>query len=240
MFVGVVGVVGVVWVVRVVEVVEVVEVEAIEVRGEMATERASEGQASAEAEREELPFKRIFGKWDISEVQIRDIGMAKHISLAPVSALHTGGRHAKQQFAKSKVCIVERLINKMMRTEHNTGKKLKAYNIVKRAFDIIYERTGENPVQLLVDAIQNAGPREDTVRLRFGGIIVPKAVDVSSQRRIDQALLFIAQGAQRCAFKSKKSIAECLAEEIIAAARGAKCYAISKREEKERIAKAAR
>ncbi len=184
--------------------------------------------------------RKVFGRWDISEVHIEDIGIAKHISLTPISALHTGGRYAKQKFAKSKVCIVERLINKMMRTEHNTGKKLKAYNIVKNAFDIIHEKTGENPVQILVYAIQNAGPREDTVRLRFGGIIVPKAVDVSSQRRIDQALMFIAQGAQNCAFKSKKSIEECLADEIIAAARNMKCFAINKKEEKERIAKAAR
>ncbi len=188
----------------------------------------------------QMQFDKIFDKWDISEVKIEDIGVEKHVSLQPVSALHTGGRHAKQQFEESKVCIVERLINKLMRAEKNTGKKLKTYKVVKKAFDLIYEATGENPLQVLVDAIQNTGPREETIRLRFGGILVPKAVDVSSQRRVEQAMRFIVQGAQKCAFKSSKSIERCLADELIAAARNTKCYSISKKEEKERIARAAR
>ncbi len=188
----------------------------------------------------QMHFDKIFDKWDISEVEIKDMGLEKHISLQPVSALHTGGRHAKQQFEESKVCIVELLINKLMRSEKNTGKKLKTYKSVKNAFDLIYESTSMNPLQVLVDAIQNAGPLEETIRLRFGGILVPKAVDVSSQRRIEQALRYITQGAQKCAFKSKRSIERCLADELIAAAKNAKCHTISKKEERERIARAAR
>ena len=188
----------------------------------------------------QMHFDKIFDKWDISEVEIKDIGLEKHISLQPVSALHSGGRHAKQQFEESRVCIVELLINKLMRTEKNTGKKLKNYKSVKNAFDQIYESTSMNPLQVLVDAIRNAGPLEETIRLRFGGILVPKAVDVSSQRRIEQALRYITQGAQKCAFKSKRSIERCLADELIAAAKNAKCHSISKKEERERIARAAR
>ena len=187
-----------------------------------------------------VQFDKIFDKWDVSEVKIKDRGLEKHMSLQPVSALHTGGRHAKQQFEETKICIVERLINNLMRTEKNSGKKLKAHRIVETAFDLIHEATGENPLQVLVDAVQNAGPREETIRLRFGGILVPKAVDVSSQRRVNQALRIIAQGVQKCAFKSKKSIERCLADELMAAAKNMKCYSISKKEEKERIAKAAR
>jgi small subunit ribosomal protein S7 len=186
----------------------------------------------------QLHFDRVFDKWDISEVKIEDIGIEKLINLQPVSALHTGGRHAKQSYEK--VCVVEFLINKLMRTEKNTGKKQKTYKIVKNAFDLIYKDTGDNPVQVLVNALQNAGPVEETIRLRFGGILVPKAVDVSSQRRVEEALRFIVQGAQKCAFKSKKSIERCLADELIAAARNAKCHSINKKEEKERIARAAR
>ena len=187
-----------------------------------------------------VQFDKIFDKWSIADVKIADVGVERHISLQPVSALHSGGRYAKQQFEESKVCIVERLINNLMRTEKNSGKKLKAYTIVETAFDLIHELTGENPVQVLVDAIQHAGPREETIRLRFGGIMVPKAVDVSSQRRVNQALSFIAQGTQKCAFKSKKSIERCLADELIAAAKNQKCFSINKKEEKERIAKASR
>ena len=187
-----------------------------------------------------MSLDKIFDKWELSEVEIRDIGMENHVNIQPMSALHTEGRHARQQFGKAKVCIVERLINKLMLTEKNTGKKLKSYNIVKKAFDIVNETTKENPVQVLLDALKNVGPREGIVRLRFGGILVPKAVDLSSQRRVDQALLFIAKGAQKCAFKSKRSIEQCLADELIAAAKNIKCYSISKKEERERIAKAAR
>jgi small subunit ribosomal protein S7 len=188
----------------------------------------------------QMHFDKIFDKWDISEVTVADVGLEQHISLKPVSALHTGGRHAKQQFEESKVCIVELLINKMMQSEKNTGKKMKTYKIVRDAFDIIHESTSMNPLQVLVDAIRNAGPREETIRLRFGGILVPKAVDVTSQRRVDQALRYITQGAQKCAFKSKRSIELCLADELIAAAKNAKCFSVSKKEEKERIARAAR
>ncbi|MGB2728513.1 MAG: 30S ribosomal protein S7 [Halobacteriota archaeon] len=187
-----------------------------------------------------MPFDKIFDKWDIAEVKISDVGVERHTSLQPVSVLHTGGRHAKQQFEQSKVCVVERLINKLMLGERNTGKKVKIYKIVKNAFDLIYEDTKENPVQLLVDAIQNVGPREETIRLRFGGILVPKPVDVTSQRKVDQALLFIAHGTQKCAFKSKRSVERCLANEIMNAAKNAKCYSVSKKEEKERMARAAR
>jgi small subunit ribosomal protein S7 len=188
----------------------------------------------------QMHFDKIFDKWDISEVEIKDAGLEQHISLQPVSALHTGGRHAKQQFEESKVCIVELLINKLMRSEDNTGKKQKTYKIVKNAFDQIYETTGMNPLQVLVDAIKNAGPLEDTIRLRFGGILVPKAVDVTSQRRIEQALRYISQGVQKCAFKSKRSMERCLADELIAASKNAKCFSTSKKEERERIARAAR
>jgi len=186
-------------------------------------------------------LKKVFGKWDPEEVEIKDLGIKCYINLKPVLVPHTCGRHSKQIFAKSEQSIVERLINKMMRKEHNTGKKIKAYNIVKRAFDIIHERTGNNPLQVLVDAIANAGPREEIVRLKYGGIVVPKAVDTSSQRRVDQALMFIAQGAWQRSFKNRKSIEECLADEIIAAANyDVKCYAISQKESKERVAEGAR
>lgn len=186
-------------------------------------------------------MNKIFGKWDLSEVRVQDRGVEKYINLKPILVPHTDGRHSKQQFNKSDLSIVERLINKIMRKEHNTGKKQKAYKIVKDAFEIINKKTGKNPVQLLVDAIANAGPREEVVRLKYGGIAVPKAVDTSSQRRVDLALMFIAQGAIESSFKKKKSIEESLALEIIAAANyDAKCYSISKKEGKERVAKSAR
>lgn len=185
-------------------------------------------------------MSKIFGKWDVSDVKIDDLGIKQYVNLESVLLPNTGGK-AVQQFSKSRVSIIERLINKVMRSEKNTGKKQKAYNIVRDAFDIVYAKTKENPIQFLIKAIENAGPREEIVRLKYGGISVPKAVDTSTQRRVDQALMFIVQGAQRASFKSKRRIEECLASEIIAASRyDVKCYSVSRKGEKERVAKAAR
>ncbi len=182
----------------------------------------------------------MFGKWDISDIKIDDHGIRQYVNIEAVS-VHTGGKMLSQQSSKSEMPIVERLIVKMMQKEHNTGKKHKAYNAVRDAFDIIHGKTKENPIQLLIKAVENAGPKEEIIRLRYGGISVPKAVDTSSQRRVDQALKFITRGAQRAAFKSKRSVEECLASEIIAVAKyDVKSYAIGKKEEKERVAKAAR
>ncbi|MFN3383662.1 MAG: 30S ribosomal protein S7 [Archaeoglobaceae archaeon] len=182
----------------------------------------------------------VFGKYSTKDVEVKDPALKSYICLKPTFTLHTHGRHF-DPFSKEKVFIVERLINKVMRKEKNTGKKMGAYNLVREAFEIIERRTKKNPIQVLVDAIVNAGPREEVVRLKYGGIAVPKAVDTSSLRRIDVALRNIVEGARRAAFKSKKSIAYCLADEIIAAANNdTKSYAVSKKEEVERVAKSAR
>lgn len=184
---------------------------------------------------------KVFEKWDPAEVEIEDLSIKRYVNLKPVSVFHTGGRHARQQFKKSEQHIVERLINKMMRNETNTGKKQKAYQIVEDAFDIIYERTKENPINVLVKAISHSGPREEVVRLKYGGITVPKAVDTAPQRRVDMALMFITKGAEKAAFKNKRSAAACLADEIISAANAdVRSFAINRKDSVERVAKAAR
>lgn len=184
---------------------------------------------------------KIFGKWDPEEVEIKDLSIKRYFNLRPTVVVHSNGRHARQQFKKSEQHIAERLINKMMRTEHNTGKKQRAYQIVEDAFDIINQRTKENPLTVLARAISNSGPREEVVRLKYGGITVPKAVDTAPQRRVDIALMFVTQGAQRAAFKSKRSAAACLADEIISASKGdVRSFAINRKDGVERVAKAAR
>lgn len=184
---------------------------------------------------------KLFDKWDTTEVEVTDYSLARYINIEPVILPYSGGKHARQQFNKSNQHIVERLINKIMQTEQNTGKKMLAYRIVDGAFDIINRKTKENPLQVLINAVVNAGPREETVRLKYGGIAVPKAVDIAPQRRVDAALRLIAEGAQKASFKSKRSIEDALANEIIAAANyDVKSYSINKKEGKERVAKAAR
>jgi small subunit ribosomal protein S7 len=184
---------------------------------------------------------KVFDKWDPSEVEIEDQSILRYVNLRPTYVMHTGGKHARQQFKKSEQHIVERLINKMMRKEQNTGKKQKTYKIVEDAFEIVHQRTKENPINVLVKAISNAGPREEVVRLKYGGITVPKAVDTSPQRRVDMALMFISKGAQMASFKSKRSVENCLADEIIGAANAdVRSFAINRKDGVERVAKAAR
>jgi small subunit ribosomal protein S7 len=183
----------------------------------------------------------LFNRWDMSEVEIRDPSLLRYVNLHTMIVPHSCGKLAGQQFNKSHMLIVERLINKLMQTENNTGKKELAIRIVREAFETINKKTKKNPVQVLVDAVANSGPREETVRLKYGGINVPKSVDTAPQRRVDVALRFITAGVHQASSKKKKSVSEALADELIAAANGdTRAYAVSKKEEKERIAKAAR
>jgi len=183
----------------------------------------------------------LLGKWDMSEVEVSDISIKKYINIEPVLIPHSGGRHSKKMFGKSEISIVERLINRMMRSGNNTGKKQLAYRIVNDALDIINTKAKKNPVQVLVDAIKHAGPREEVVRLKYGGIAVPKSVDTSPQRRVDTALRLICEGADKAAFKTRRPIADCLATEILAAANSdVKSYSINRKQGAERVARAAR
>src|SRR5437867_12997435 len=101
----------------------------------------------------------------------------------------------------------------MMRTENYTGKKSKSYRVVRSAFEIIEKRTQKNPVQVLVDALEQAAPREEVTRLRFGGISVPRAVDVAPSRRLDIALRCICQVPVSAPFKDRTPVEECRAGE---------------------------
>lgn len=183
----------------------------------------------------------IFGKYDLSEVTVNDGGLAKYIDLTPTNVPHSGGKHANRWFGKSKLSIVERLINNIMRTEKYTGKKLKAYAAVSEAFDIIATKTKKNPVQVLVEGLENAAPREEVTRLQFGGISVPKAVDISPQRRLDIALRNLSTGVVKASTKNKKPISNCIADEIMLAAKGdMTSFSVAKKEEIERVAQSAR
>ncbi|MCC6041543.1 MAG: 30S ribosomal protein S7 [Desulfurococcaceae archaeon] len=184
---------------------------------------------------------KLFGKWSYDWIDVRDPSLKKYICLKPVRLPHTGGRHEHKKFGKAEVPIVERLISKLMMPGRNTGKKHLAYNIVKKAFELIHLKTGENPIQVLVRAIENAAPREDTTRIMYGGIVYHVSVDISPLRRVDVALKHLTEGARLKAFNNPIPIEEALAEEIILAANNdPKSYAIQRKEEIERIALSSR
>ncbi|MFN3909930.1 MAG: 30S ribosomal protein S7 [Candidatus Anstonellaceae archaeon] len=200
--------------------------------------------------------KLLFSKYDFDGVKISDPSLINYISLKPVILPHSFGRHAKKPFEKAKVNLVERLANKLMRggTGRKTsgkvirthgilqGQKTKTMKIVEKAFDILAKRTKQNPIQLLVDAVQNSAPREDFTRVSWGGVSYQVAVDISASRRLDLALRNIAMAAIINAFDNKKTLAEALADEIEFGAKNdlQNSYAIKKKDETERMARAAR
>ena len=199
-----------------------------------------DADAEADSEAEGMAHEALlFGTWDVSEVEYSDPSTERYITVTPVA--HTMGRHASKQFQKSEISVVERLVNRLMQTEENTGHKQKTMKIVREAFEMIHSRTDENPVQVLVRAVENAAPREETVRLKYGGISVPQAVDVAPQRRVDQALKFIADGTQNASYKTPNSAAEALTDVLVGAADyDVQSYAIGQKVESERVAEAAR
>lgn len=184
---------------------------------------------------------KLFGKWSFKDIEIEDPGLKRYISLKPVVVPHSMGRHEHKRFRKANVNIVERLLNNLMRPGKNAGKKAKVINILKHTLEIIYLRTGRNPIEVLTKAVENSAQCEDTTRLSYGGIVYHLSVDISPLRRVDLALRLLSEGARRASMHNPRPVAECLAEELILAANhDMKSYAVAKRHEKERIAKSSR
>jgi small subunit ribosomal protein S7 len=184
---------------------------------------------------------KLFQKWSFKDIKVQDIGLQRYLNLRPVVAPHSMGRHEHQRFRKANVNIVERLINNLMRPGKNAGKKAKTTNIVKQAFEIINLRTGKNPIEVLVKAVENCAPCEDTTRISYGGVVYHQSVDVAPQRRIDLAIRHISEGARATSINNPRSIEECVAEELMLAANNdIKSAGISKRHEIERVAQSSR
>jgi small subunit ribosomal protein S7 len=192
----------------------------------------------------------LFNKWETSNIEINDPGLTRVISLNPSMVIPVSfGRHEHQRLKKAEVNLIERLANKLMRfgkkyaknTGRMGGKKAKSLNVVKTAFEIIYLETGKNPVELLVRAIENSSPNEDTTRIVYGGVVYHVSVDVSPLRRLDLALRFIAEGVRESTYSTPQMIEEALAKEILLASNNdMSSHAIKKKNEQERIAMASR
>ena len=128
----------------------------------------------------------------------------------------------------------------MVGGHRQNGKKQQAVRLFKQTLEIIHLLTGQNPLEVLFEAIYQGGAREDSTRIGSGGTVRRQAVDVSPLRRVNQAIFLICKGARESAFRSIKSFSETLAEEIIAASKGpgqSNSFAVRKKEEIERVAK---
>ncbi|KAL8429961.1 hypothetical protein ACSSS7_006233 [Eimeria intestinalis] len=161
---------------------------------------------------------KLFGRWSFEDVNVSDLSLVDYLAIknkAAVLTPHTSGR--------------------------NSGKKIMAIRIVKHAFEIIALMSDKNPIQVLVQAVERGGPREDSTRIGSAGVVRRQAVDVSPLRRVNQAIYLICTGARLAAFRNLKTMSECLADEIMNCAKeSSNSYAIKKKDEIERVAKANR
>lgn len=184
---------------------------------------------------------RLFGEWSYDGIDVRDIGLKRYLNLDPVYLPHSGGRHEARRFRKSNLNIVERFINGLMKPGSSGGDKIRITDTVRTAFKIINLKTGRNPVEVLVRAIENASPNEDTTRIGYGGVVYRLAVDISPQRRIDLALRFIVKGISEQTFNNVKTLEEIIADQLTGAANNdGNNFAIRRKQEIERIALSSR
>ena len=193
----------------------------------------------------------LFRKWDTTAIEIKDIGLKTAIVCSEKQIIMPldFGRSALKRYNKGQVHIVERLANKLMHfgkkyaknTGRQGGKKHHSLNIVKTAFEIIHLKTGINPVEVLVRAVENSAPNEDTTRIVYGGTVYHVSVDVAPLRRVDLALRFIADAIKEATFSNPKPIEEYIAEHLILAANNdPTAPSIKKKNELERGAQASR
>ena len=195
---------------------------------------------------------KLFNRYDYSGVKVKDPGLKEYINLNPIIVPRTAGRNSTISMHKSKINIVERLINKLMvpghrgkkhklTSGHATGKASKAQKIIEEVFKILEEKTKQNPIQVLVTAIENSAQRDEITTIEYGGARYPQAVETAPLRRIDSSLRMMVQGSYQKTFGSKKNMIETLAEEILNAYKNDRSSAaVAKRMELERQADASR
>jgi len=197
----------------------------------------------------------IFNKWDSEPVKIEDISLVKYINFEEKIIPHTFGKNTRKRFAKGAMNIVERLVNKIMRSgqgkrklsgkyirgRKSCGKKLQSMKIVEDAFIIIENETKQNPLQVLVKAIENSAPREDITRIKKGGIAYTLSVDVAPLKRIDESLKNLALAAFSSSFNKKVTAAQALSKELILASKNdSNSFSVKRKNEVERIAVSSR
>ncbi len=191
----------------------------------------------------------LFNKWSSHDIEIQDSGLKNVIALDPAIIPISFGRHEHQRLKKAEVHIIERLVNKLMHfgkkyaknTGRMGGKKGRMIKTVKTALELIYYETSKNPIELLIRAIENAAPNEDTTRIVYGGVVYHVSVDVAPLRRVDLALRFIAEGVRETTYSNPKTIEEALAREIVLASNNSmESHSVKKKNEQERIAMSSR
>ena len=126
--------------------------------------------------------------------------------------------------------MVTKLINRIM----IGGKKGTAQNILYDAFDMVREKTGNDPMETFNKAYENIKPQLEIKSRRIGGGNYQVPVEVKEDRGQALALRWLVQYAKN---RSGKGMAENLANEIMDAANGVG-GAVKKREDTHKMAEA--
>jgi len=126
--------------------------------------------------------------------------------------------------------LVARFINRLMQR----GKKSLAARIIYDAFDIIEERTQQNPLEVFRQAVENVTPALEVRPRRVGGATYQIPMEVKPVRKESLAIKWLIQAARA---RAEHQMDERLAQEIVAASRN-EGAAIKKREDVHKMAEA--
>ncbi|MBS3080295.1 30S ribosomal protein S7 [Candidatus Pacearchaeota archaeon] len=229
---------------------EEIQIQAEE-KSELEGVREQETQFDEIVKKKKSDSFKLFGIYDVSEVKVNDSGMKRYINFDPRILVKSRGR-VREKFSHAKINVLEVFANLIavpghrgkkhkIQTHWKSGKYGQNMRIVLNCLNIIEERTKQNPIQVLVSAIENAAPRDGITVIEYGGARYPQAVDVSPLRRYTMTLRNIVQGSYDKSFNKKTKIEQALADEIIKAyKREADSFAMVKKRESEKSADSAR
>ena len=128
----------------------------------------------------------------------------------------------------------DRMVAKFVNALMLGGKKSTAENIVYGAFDLIKERTGDDPVEVFKKAVENVRPVVEVKSRRVGGSTYQVPVEVRSERRNALAIRWLVSYSRG---RGEKTMQERLAGEFMDAA-GNRGVSVKKREDTHRMAEA--
>lgn len=126
--------------------------------------------------------------------------------------------------------LVTRLINKMMLG----GKRGTSQTILYNAFDLVREKSGQEPLEVFEAAMENIKPVLEVKSRRVGGANYQVPIEVSSERKVTLGLRWLVNYAR---LRNEKTMEQRLANEIIDAANG-QGSAVKKREDTHKMADA--
>jgi len=210
-----------------------------------------EQEMEVKEDNENENIMKLMDIYDVSNILIKDPALKPYINIEPKLLLKSQGRNVGK-FGKTKVNIIERIANRIATPGHigkkhkivtnwASGKYNKNMKLFMKTLSIIEKKKKQNPIQVLINAIENGSPRDEITVIEHAGARYPQAVDCSPMRRIDLAVRWMVQGAYQKCFGKKKKMADSLADEIIKASDGnMESYLMTKKNESEKQADSAR